>query len=118
MNEALTDEYEITNEEERRELSPHLYWPGMIYMTVTALALSPMSHLFAYSHTETHDAMYMDKHRHTDILYILEVFSVDWCWGETVIREKQERPGMLSSLVSSLGFDILEYRKWQGLLKS
>lgn len=50
MNGALTDECELTTAEEQRR---GVLSSPMIYITVMALACFCISHLSAYSHTET-----------------------------------------------------------------
>lgn len=91
----------------RGKSSPHPHWPRMIYITVMALARCPVSHLSVYSRTE----ICRGTQIHSISLKRLGSLSFssgrEWCWGDTVIRGKPERTGMLSSLVSSRGFDLL-----------
>lgn len=114
MNEALTDEYELTTRRRgesslltRTDLGWYTWqwWPWLTLPCLIFLRTVTQKHTMLCTQISTGTLI------HSISLKCLVSWSfsssVDWCWGETVIREKQERPGMLSSLVSSLGFDIL-----------
>lgn len=53
---------------QRKQLSPHPSWPGMIYITIMPLARSSLSHLSMWQRNTMRS--------HTDSFYILEVFRV------------------------------------------
>lgn len=117
MNGALTDECELTTTEEGALSSPVLTRDD-IHHSDGPGSLSHFSSFCVQSHTETQKDT-TDMHWCTQIHSISlkclgsQSFSSggDWCWGETVIREKPERRGVLSSLVSPLAFDLLEHFK-------
>lgn len=90
MNGALTDECELpTTKEHRKELSPHPYWPGMIYHSDGSGSLAHVSSVYIQSHKKS-----PCTGTQRFILYALGSWSVsgrgDWCWGVTMIRETRE----------------------------